>query len=69
MERREREERRLRLALDAAQQEINELKISRLQIQAEVSDKRLLINLLFLFKEKSFSLAEQSDDVHAAEQK
>ena len=39
LERREREERRLRLDLDAAQQEINELKIGRLQIQAEVSDK------------------------------
>jgi len=36
LERREREERRLQLDLDSAQQEINELKISRLQIQAEV---------------------------------
>ena len=36
LERREREERRLRLELDSAQQEINALKISRLQIQAEV---------------------------------
>lgn len=34
--RREREERRLRLDLDLAQQELNTLKISRMQIEAEV---------------------------------
>ena len=36
LERREREEHRLRLELDAAQQALNVAKISRMQIQAEV---------------------------------
>ena len=36
LERREREERRLKLDLDSIQDEMNALRISRLQIQAEV---------------------------------
>ena len=36
LERREREQNRLRLDLDSAQQEMNSLKISRMQIEAEV---------------------------------
>lgn len=40
LERREREEQRLRLELDAAQQALNSAKISRIQIQSEVIFKK-----------------------------
>lgn len=42
--RREREERQLRLDLDSTQQELNTLKISRMQIEAEVQSTFTLKN-------------------------